>query len=154
LPVFARLVGPLIAAGLVLVCAGCTTFNTEQDDVVTFVFAQPTTECEVFLSNRSIGRVSIASAAIGVPKGTEPLRLSCGAAAYAPISAEVSLVRTRDESYGVLGVNVPTPRALGARVVEPITNITSPPKTGYPPRITIDIAQRAVIVPDGWQSKM
>jgi hypothetical protein len=148
-----RWVGPLVAA-LVLVCAGCTTFDTDREDVVTFVFTQPTTECEVYVGNTSIGRVSISRTAIGVPRGNEPLRVSCAAAAYAPISAEVSISRTRDESYGVLGVNVPTPRALGARVVEPITNITSPPKTGYPPRITIDIAQRAVIVPDGWQSKM
>ncbi len=151
--VFARLVGPLVA-GLVLVCAGCTSFDTEREDVVTFAFSQPTTECEVFIGNNSIGRVSLARPAVGVPRGTEPLRVSCAAAAYAPISAEISISRTRDESYGVLGVNVPTPRALGARVVEPITNITSTPKTGYPPRITVDIAQRAVIVPDGWQSKM
>jgi hypothetical protein len=151
--VLARTVGPLVA-GLVLVCAGCTTFDTERDDIVTFVFAQPTTECEVYVGNTAIGRVSLSKSAIGVPKGNEPLRVSCAAAAYAPISAEISIVRTRDESYGVLGVNVPTPRALGARVVEPITNITSPPKTGYPPRVTIDIAQRAVLVPEGWQSKM
>lgn len=148
-----RLLGPLVA-GLVLVCAGCTTFDTEREDVVTFVFAQPTTECEVFIGNSSIGRVSLSRTAIGVPRGNEPLRVSCAAAAYAPISAEISLARTRDESYGVLGVNVPTPRALGARVVEPITNITRPAKTGYPPRITVDIAQRAVVVPEGWQSKM
>ena len=42
---FARLFGPLVAA-LVLVCAGCTTFDTNSEDVVTFVFAQPTTECD------------------------------------------------------------------------------------------------------------
>lgn len=151
--VFARAMGPLVA-GLAFICAGCTTFNTDRDDIVTFVFTQPTTECDVYVGNTAIGRVSIANSALGVPKGNEPLRVSCAAAAYAPISAEISVVRTRDESYGVLGVNVPTPRALGARVVEPITNLTNPPKTGYPPKITVDIAQRAVIVPEGWQSKM
>ena len=64
--VFARLVGPLVA-GLVLVCAGCTTFDTEREDVVTFVFSQPTTECEVYIGNNSIGRVSLARPAVGVP---------------------------------------------------------------------------------------
>lgn len=161
--VLLRLVGPLVAV-LVLHCAGCTTFDTERDDVVTFVFTQPTTECEVFVGSTSLGHVSISRTAIGVPRGNEPLRLSCAAASYAPIAAEVSIVRTRDRKVDVLGVNVPTPQALGARVVEPIERITGPSpirsplptgeKTGYPPRITVDIAQRSVIVPDGWQSRM
>jgi hypothetical protein len=161
--VLVRLFGPL-AAGLVLISAGCTTFDTERDDVVTFVFTQPTTECEVFLGNSSLGFVSISKSAIGVPRGNEPLRLSCAAASYAPISAEVSVARTRDQKVDVLGVGVPTPQALGARVVEPIERVTGPSpipnplpgreKTGYPPRITVDIAQRAVIVPSGWQSRM
>jgi hypothetical protein len=157
-----RLFGPL-AAGLVLICAGCTTFDTERDDIVTFVFTQPTTQCEVFVGNSSLGFVSISKPAVGVPRGTEPLRLSCSAASYAPISAEVSVTRTRDQKVDVLGVGVPTPQALGARVTEPITNITGPSpipnplsteKAGYPPRITVDIAQRAVIVPSGWQTRM
>jgi hypothetical protein len=161
--VLVRLFGPL-AAALVLVCAGCTTFDTERDDVVTFVFTQPTTECEVFVGNSSLGFVSISKSAIGVPRGNEPLRLSCAAASYAPISAEVSVARTRDQKVDVLGVGVPTPQALGARVVEPIERVTGPSpipnplpgreKTGYPPRITVDIAQRAVIVPSGWQSRL
>jgi hypothetical protein len=159
--VLVRWFGPL-AAALVLVCAGCTTFDTERDDVVTFVFTQPTTECEVFVGATSIGYVSISKAAIGVPRGTEPLRLSCSAAAFAPISAEVSIARARDQKIDVLGVGVPTPQALGARVVEPIANLTprgvpnltATDKTGYPPRITVDIAQRSVIVPEGWQTRM
>lgn len=158
-----RLFGPLTAA-LVLFCAGCTTFDIDRDDVVTFVFTQPTTECEVFVGNASVGFVSISKSALGVPRGSEPLRLSCSAASFAPIAAEVSIARTRDQKVDVLGVGVPTPQALGARVVEPITNITGPSpirnplpggeKTGYPPRITVDIAQRSVIVPSGWQSRM
>ena len=158
-----RLLGPLVA-GLVLVCAGCTTFDTDREDVVSFVFTQPTTECEVFVGNNSLGRVSLSKSAIGVPRGTEPLRLSCAAASFAPISAEVSIARTRDQRVDVLGVGVLTPQALGARVVEPITNVTGPSpipnplpggeKTGYPPRITVDIAQRAVLVPSGWQTRM
>lgn len=158
-----RFFGPLSAA-LALVCAGCTTFDTEREDIVTFVFAQPTTECEVFVGNGSLGLVSISKPAIGVPRGTEPLRLSCAAASYAPISAEISISRTRDQKVDVLGVGVPTPQALGARVVEPIERVTGPSplpnplpgreKTGYPPRITVDIAQRAVVVPPGWQSRM
>ncbi|MCW5682062.1 MAG: hypothetical protein KF794_08705 [Xanthobacteraceae bacterium] len=134
-----------------LTCAGCTTFNIERDDLVTFVFAQPTTECDIYLGNTHVGRVSVANAALGVPKGDEPLRLACVANAFAPVSAEVTTVRTRDQTVGVLGVNVPTPRALGARVVEPITGA---PRTGYPPRIIIDLAQRTVTVPDGWQARM
>ncbi len=56
-----------------------------------------------------------------------------------------------------------TPQALGARVAEPIERVTGPSpirnplsneKTGYPPRITVDIAERSVIVPSGWQSRM
>lgn len=160
---FGRLVKPL-AAAMVLVCAACTTFDTNNEDIVTFVFAQPTTECEVFVGNASFGRVSISKPAIGVPRGNEPLRLSCAAAAFAPISAEVSIIRTRDQKVDVLGVGVPTPQALGARVVEPIERVTGPSpirspiptgeKTGYPPRITVDIAQRAVLVPPGWQTRM
>jgi hypothetical protein len=154
--------GPL-AAGLVLFCAGCTTFDTERDDVVTFVFTQPTTQCEVFVGNTSLGQVSISKAAIGVPRGNDPLRISCSAASYAPISAEVAIVRTRDQKVDVLGVGVPTPQALGARVAEPIERVTgaspipnplSTEKTGYPPRITVDIAQRAVIPSPGWQTRM
>ncbi len=157
-----RWFGPL-AAVLVLICAGCTSFDIERDDIVTFSFAQPTTECEVFVGNSSLGRVSLAKSAIGVPRGNEPLRLSCAAAAYAPISAEVSIVRTRDQKVDVLGVGVPTPQALISRGTEPITNITGPSpipnplsteKTGYPPRITVDIAQRAVVPSPGWQVRM
>ncbi len=157
-----RCLGPLIA-GLVLLCAGCTTFDTERDDVVTFVFTQPTTECEVFVGNTSVGRVSISRAAIGIPRGNEPLRLSCSAASFAPLSAEVSIIRTRDQKLDVLGVGVPTPQALGARVAEPIERLTGPSpipnplsteKTGYPPRVTVDIAQRAVIPSPGWQTRM
>lgn len=159
---FARLFGPL-AAALTLFCAGCTTFDTNNEDVVTFVFAQPTGVCEVFVGNTSYGQVSIAKSAIGVPRGNEPLRLSCAAEAFAPVSAEVSIVRARDEKLDVLGVGVLTPQALGARVTEPIINITGPSplpnplsteKTGYPPRITIDIAQRSILVPKGWQTRM
>lgn len=160
---FFRMLRPLIAA-TALLCAGCTTFDTNTDDVVTFVFAQPTTECEVFVGNSSLGYVSISKTALGVPRSNEPLRLSCQAASFAPISAEVSIIRTRDQQIGVLGVNVPTARALGARVVEPIENLTGPSpipnplpggqKSGYPPRITVDIAMRKVTVPDGWQSRM
>lgn len=154
--------GPLVAA-MVLVCAGCTTFDIEREDIVTFTFAQPTTECEVFVGNASLGHVSISKSAIGVPRGSQPLRISCVAAAFAPISAEVSVIRTRDQKVDVLGVGVPTPQALGARVTEPITNITGPSplpnplsteKTGYPPRITVDIAQRAVVPSPGWQARM
>lgn len=153
--------GPL-AAALTLICAGCTSFDIERDDIVTFVFAQPTTECDVFVGDNAVGRVSISKAAIGVPRSDAPLRLSCSAASFAPISAEVSIKRTRDQKIGVLGVDVPTPQALGARVVEPLASITprgvpniaSTDKHGYPPRITVDIAQRAVIVPDGWQTRM
>ena len=150
-------------AALVLLCAGCTTFNTNTDDVVTFVFTQPTTECEVFVGNTSYGNVSISKPAIGIPRGNDPLRISCAAIAYAPISAEVSVIRTRDQKLDVLGLGVPTPQALGARVAEPIERVTGPSpirnplsneKTGYPPRITVDIAQRTVIVPSGWQSRM
>lgn len=157
-----RLLGPL-AAALVLICAGCTTFDTDRDDVVTFVFAQPTTECEVFVGNAAIGRVSISKPAVGVPRSNEPLRLSCSAVAFAPLSAEVTIVRTRDQKIDVLGVGVLTPQALGARVTEPITNVTGPSpipnplsteKTGYPPRITVDIAQRAVVPSPGWQTRM
>ena len=157
-----RWFGPL-AAALVLMSAGCSSFDIERDDIVTFTFTQPTTECEVFVGNASLGFVSISKSAIGVPRGNEPLRLSCAAATYAPISAEVSIVRTRDQKVDVLGVGVPTPQALGARVTEPITNITGPSpirnplsteKTGYPPRITVDIAQRAVIPSPGWQIRM
>jgi hypothetical protein len=156
-----RWFGPPVA-GLALLCAGCTTFDTNNDDVVTFVFTQPTTECEVFVGNASQGRVSISRSAIGIPRSDQPLRLSCGAASFAPISAEVSIERARDEKVDVLGVGVPTPRALGARVTEPVANLTPrgvptlgpTDKTGYPPRITVDIAQRAVIVPPGWQSRM
>jgi hypothetical protein len=161
--VFARLFGPLVAA-LVLVCAGCTTFDTNSEDVVTFVFAQPTTECEVFVGNTSYGHVSLSKSAIGIPRGNDPLRLSCVAASFAPVSAEVSIIRTRDQKVDVLGVGVPTPQALGARVVEPIERVTGPSpirnplpsgeKSGYPPRITVDIAQRAVLVPAGWQTRM
>lgn len=140
-----------LVLGLLLACAGCTTFDTEREDVVTFVFSHPATECDVFLGNAQIGRVSIAKAAIGVARSAEPLRISCGTSGHAPVSAEISAARTRDQSYGVLGVNVPTPRALSARVVEPITG---PPQTGYPPRVTVDIAQRKVVVPDGWQVRM
>lgn len=159
----ARVCGPLIA-GLVLLCAGCTSFDASTEDVVTFVFTQPTTECEVFVGNASYGRVSISKPVIGIPRGNDPLRLSCAAAAFAPVSAEVSIVRTRDQKVDVLGVGVPTPQALGTRVVEPITNLTGPSpipnilptgeKTGYPPRITVDIAQRTVLVPSGWQTRM
>lgn len=159
----ARICGPL-AAGLVFLCAGCTTYDFEREDIVTFVFAQPTTECEVFVGNTSLGHVSLSKVAIGVPRGSEPLRLSCVAASFAPISAEVSIARTRDQKVDVLGVGVPTPQALGARVVEPIERVTGPSpirnplpggeKTGYPPRITVDIAQRTVLVPSGWQTRM
>lgn len=158
----ARFFGPLVAV-LAFLCAGCTTFDTNSEDVVTFVFAQPTGECEVFVGNTSYGRVSISKSAIGVPRGNDPLRLSCSAEAFAPVSAEVSIVRARDEKLDVLGVGVLTPQALGARVTEPITNITGPSpirnplsteKTGYPPRITVDIAQRAILVPKGWQARM
>jgi hypothetical protein len=157
-----RFFGPLVAA-LVLVCAGCTTFDTERDDIVTFVFTQPTTQCEVFVGNASLGYVSISKPALGVPRGSEPLRLSCSAASFAPISAEVSVTRTRDQKVDVLGVGVPTPQATVARAVEPITNLTGPSplpnplsteRTGYPPRITVDIAQRSVLVPSGWQARM
>ncbi len=150
-------------AALVLLSAGCTTFDTATDDVVTFVFTQPTTECEVFVGNTAYGHVSISRSAIGIPRGNDPLRLSCIATAYAPISAEVSITRTRDQKLDVLGVGVPTPQALGARVAEPIERVTGPSpirnplsteKSGYPPRITVDIAQRSVIVPSGWQSRM
>jgi hypothetical protein len=160
--VFVRLSGAL-AAGLVLFCAGCTTYDFDREDVVSFAFTQPTTECQVFVGNTSLGHVSLSRSAIGVPRGNEPLRLSCAAAAFAPITAEVSIVRTRDQKVDVLGVGVLTPQALGARAAEPITNLTGPSpipnplsteKTGYPPRITVDIAQRAVIVPSGWQSRM
>lgn len=146
-----------------LVSAGCTTFDTNNEDIVTFVFAQPTTECEVFVGNASFGRVSISKPAIGIPRGNDPLRLSCVAAAYAPISAEVAITRTRDQKVDVLGVGVPTPQALGARVAEPIERVTGPSplpnplsteKSGYPPRITVDIAQRAIVVPSGWQTRM
>jgi len=158
---YGRFFAPL-AAALALLGAGCTTFDTNTDDVVTFVFTQPTTECEVFVGNASQGRVSISRSAIGIPRSDQPLRLSCGAASFAPISAEVSIERARDEKVDVLGVGVPTPRALGARVTEPVANLTPrgvptlgpTDKTGYPPRITVDIAQRAVIVPPGWQSRM
>ncbi len=160
---FWRLCGPLVA-GLVLICAGCTTFNTNTDDVVTFMFTQPTTECEVFVGNTSYGHVSISKSAIGIPRGNEPMRLSCVAASFAPVSAEISITRTRDQKVDVLGVGVPTPQALGARVVEPIERVTGPSpirnplpsgeKTGYPPRITVDIAQRSVLVPAGWQTRM
>jgi hypothetical protein len=156
-----RWFGPPVA-GLALLCAGCTTFDTNNDDVVTFVFTQPTTQCEVFVGNTSYGIVSISKPAIGIPRGNDPLRISCGAEAYAPISAEVSIRRARDQKVDVLGVGVPTPQALGARVVEPIANLTprgvpnlaATDKTGYPPRITVDIAQRSVLVPDGWQTRM
>ncbi len=158
-----RIFGPL-AAALVTVCAGCTTFDTNTEDVVTFVFAQPTTECEVFVGNASYGRVNLAKPVIGVPRGNDPLRLSCTAAAFAPVSAEVSIIRTRDQKVDVLGVGVPTPQALSARVSEPIERITGPSpirnplptgeKTGYPPRITVDIAQRSILVPPGWQTRM
>lgn len=157
-----RWVWPPVAA-LVLFCAGCTTFNTSTDDVVTFVFTQPTTECEVFVGNTSYGTVSISKPAIGIPRGNDPLRISCGAIAYAPISAEVSIIRTRDQKVDVLGVGVPTPQALSARVAEPIERVTGPSpirnplsseKSGYPPRVTVDIAQRSVIVPSGWQTRM
>ena len=146
-----RRVFSVAAALLCAVLSGCTTFDTERDDVVTFVFSHPATECDVFLGNAQIGRVSIAKAAIGVTRSAEPLRVSCGTSGHAPIAAEISAVRTRDQSFGVLGVNVPTARALGARVVEPLTG---PPPTGYPPRVTIDIAQRKVLVPEGWQVRM
>lgn len=147
---FQRALWPLLA-GVLLATAGCATFDTNTDDVVTFVFAQPTTECDVFLANRAIGRVSIANAAIGVTRSDEPLRIACQAAAHAPVAAEIVAVRTRDQSVGVLGVNLPTARALGARVVEPLTG---PSPGGYPPRITIDIAQRNIVVPEGWRVKM
>lgn len=148
---YERLATPLVLGVLLACMAGCTSFDTERDDVVTFVFAHPATECDVFLGNVNMGRVSIAKAAIGIARSAEPLRIACGTSGHAPVSAEISAVRTRDQSIGVLGVNVPTARALGARVVEPITG---PPATGYPPRITVDIAQRTVLVPDGWQVKM
>jgi hypothetical protein len=158
-----RLRGPLVA-GVVLICAACTTFDTNNEDVVTFVFTQPTTECEVFVGNTSYGHVSISKSAIGIPRGNEPMRISCLAASFAPVSAEVSIVRTRDQKVDVLGVGVPTPQALGARVVEPIERVTGPSpirnplpsgeKSGYPPRVTVDIAQRAVLVPPGWQTRM
>lgn len=160
---FGRIFGPLVAA-LVFVCAGCTTFDTNNEDVVTFVFTQPTTECEVFVGNTSYGHVSLSRSAIGIPRGNDPLRISCVAASFAPVSAEVSIARTRDEKLEVLGVGVPTARALGARAVEPIERVTGPSripnplpgseKTGYPPRITVDIAQRTVLVPSGWQTRM
>jgi len=159
---FGRIIAPLVSA-LVLLSAGCTTFDTNNEDIVTFVFAQPTTVCDVYVGNASYGQVSISKPAIGVPRGNDPLRLSCSAASFAPVSAEVSIVRTRDQKVDVLGVGVLTPQALGARVTEPITNVTGPSplpnplsteKTGYPPRITVDIAQRAVIPSPGWQSRM
>ncbi len=159
---FVRLFAPFTVV-LVLLSAGCTTYNLDRDDVVSFVFTQPTTECEVFVGNSSVGFVSISRSALGVPRGNEPMRLSCSAASFAPISAEISITRTRDQKVDVLGVGVPTPQALGARVTEPITNITGPSplpnplsteKTGYPPRITVDIAQRTVLVPSGWQARM
>jgi hypothetical protein len=163
LVLFGRFFGPPVAA-LVLFCAGCTTFDTNTEDVVTFVFAQPTTECEVFVGNTSYGSVSISKPALGIPRGNDPLRISCVAASFAPVSAEISIVRTRDEKLEVLGVGVPTARALGARAVEPLERVTGPSripnplpggeKTGYPPRITVDIAQRAVLVPSGWQTRM
>lgn len=158
---FKRVLLPCVAV-LTVFCAGCATIDTNTDDVVSFVFAQPTTECDVYVGNQVIGRVSIANSAVGVRRGNEPLRLACAAAGHAPISAEVAIVRTRDEAIGVLGVNVPTARALGARVTEPVANLTPrgiptlapQDKTGYPPRITVDIARRQILVPDGWQTKM
>lgn len=162
MPLYKCVLLPLVAV-LTAFLAGCSTvIDTQNDDVVNFVFAHPTTECDVYVGNTNMGRVSIAKPAIGLRRSDEPMRLSCAATGHAPIAAEIAIARARDEAIGVLGVNVPTARALGARVTQPVANITPrgvptlapQDKSGYPPQVTIDMARRQITVPDGWQTKM
>jgi hypothetical protein len=138
---------------LAIAAAGCssrTVIDQNTQSQIVFAFAHPATYCDVYTGNQPAGRVSIATPSLVLSRSDDPLRLSCVAPSHTPLSAEIAVVRTRDQSYGVLGVNVPTPGALRARVVEPITG---PPASGFPPTVTVDIAQRAVVVPNGWQAR-
>jgi hypothetical protein len=149
--VYLRIVAPLLAVALTLAgCSSRTVLDQNTQSQIVFSFAHPSTYCDIYAGDQSVGRVSIAAPSLVLTRSEAPLRLSCAAPAHAPLSAEIAAVRTRDQAYGVLGVNVPTPQALRARVVEPITG---PPASGFPPQVTVDIAQRAVLVPDGWEAR-